>query len=123
MIMTAFGGKAPGAARRRRGRLGRRWPHGRRRVLVLLQSLWFLGFMAVTAPHLVHHAFDPDGGADCAFLDMALHAPGASAAPVLVLQLLPASDCIAVPRTPIPPLVALASPPSRGPPAPTLAPA
>jgi hypothetical protein len=87
-----------------------------RRTLVSVLSLWLLGLLAVTAPHLVHHAFDEDGGADCAFLDVAHHAPGASPAPVLVLQLLPASDSIAVPRTPIPPRVALASPPTRGPP-------
>ena len=101
-----------------RGRLG--VPH---RPLVLLFSVWLLGLMAVTAPHLVHHAFDADGGADCAFLDAAHHAPAASAVPILALHLFPAPERVAVSRPPVRPRIAPASPLGRGPPASALAPA
>ena len=90
---------------------------------MLLLSVWLLGLAAATAPHLVHHAFDADGGADCAFLDVAHHASAVSATPVLVLELLPASERPVVPPPAVRSRIAPASPLGRGPPAPALAPA
>ena len=90
---------------------------------MLLFIVWLLGLMAVTAPHLIHHAFDTDGAADCAFLDAAHHAPAASAVPILALHLFPTAERVAVSRPPVRPRIASASPLGRGPPASALAPA
>lgn len=102
-------------------RIGRAAPVARRdrsgRGLALLLGLWLLGFMAVTAPHLVHHAFDEDGAADCSFLDAAHHAPAVSAAPVLALAPLPVAERLVVPRPSVRPRTAPAAPRGRGPPA------
>jgi hypothetical protein len=108
---------------RQRGGLPRGRPDVPRRALVLLFCVWLLGLAAATAPHLVHHAFDADGGADCAFLDVAHHASAVSATPVLVLELLPASERPVVPPPAVRPRIAPASPLGRGPPDPALAPA
>lgn len=119
--MTARPGReVPGVPPRRWARLPRGWPDIASRAVVLLLSVWWLGLIAITAPHLVHHAFDADGGADCVFLDVAHHAPAASAAPVLALQLLPAADPVSIPQTPVRPRIPPASPLARGPPAITL---
>lgn len=91
--------------------------HGSGRGLGLLLGLWLLGLMAVTAPHLVHHAFDEDGGADCSFLDTAHHAPAVSGAPVLAQAPVAVGAWLVVSRPSVRPRTAPALPRGRGPPA------
>ena len=101
-------------------RLCRPAPAARRgrshRGLALLLGVWLLGLTAVTAPHLVHHAFDADGDGECGFLDAALHAPAVSAAPLLALAPLPVAERLVVPPPPVHSRTAPAVPPGRGPP-------
>ncbi len=87
------------------------------RAATLLLSVWVLAVVLATSPHLVHHVFDPDDGADCPFLTAAHHAPGIAAAPIVLLALLPALDAAAVLPVAAWPRLRPARPFSRSPPA------
>jgi hypothetical protein len=56
------------------------WSHRRTIAAAGAGALTLVATVAAT-PHLVHHAFDPDGGASCEVLQIASHGDGIAAAP------------------------------------------
>jgi hypothetical protein len=53
----------------------------RRRATALVTSLFMLGFVSASAPHLVHHILDPEQAPHCEVLKAASHVEGATSAP------------------------------------------
>ena len=53
----------------------------RRRATALVTSLFMLGFVGASAPHLVHHIIDPEQAQHCEILKAANHVEGATSAP------------------------------------------
>jgi hypothetical protein len=101
LVLAAFGAGIAGAGASRRLR---------RSAGALASAGLLLVFLAGSAPHLVHHTFDADRGADCQTLQVASHADGAvdgPPAPLIVMDSLP------VVHDPRPPVVVAAAPTAR----------
>jgi len=85
-------------------------------ALTWLLGGWLLVLLAEAGPHLVHHAFETDEDAECAFLAAADHAPGDVEAPPAI-EPPRASDEHAVAATlPLPLPSSPRSTPARSPP-------
>jgi hypothetical protein len=95
---------------------GRAWRRERRVAMAALSAGLLLGFIVETAPHLAHHALDPDKGAGCQVLQAAerSHAaiPALDVTPARALAILSA-----VPSTAFVPALAAPRPCERAPPA------
>jgi hypothetical protein len=94
----------------------RAWHRDRRVALATLSAGLLLGFIVETAPHLAHHALDPDKGAGCQVLQAAERSH--AAIPALDVTPAPALAILgAVPSTVFVPALAAPRPCERAPPA------
>lgn len=73
----------------------------RRPTLALATTGLLVSLLGGSAPHLVHHAFEPGKGAECQILQVASHADGALDTPETPLIILAAVPLDPDPRLPV----------------------